>query len=252
MRFNMLWIGPALGAVERACLLSVLRQGHGVTLWCYSRPEGVPARVDVADAAEVLSEDRVIRHRQGSPSLFSNWFRYELQRLGRGAWLDTDMYLLRPIPEADYLLGREDDRMVNGAVLRIPTDSPLLPPLLALFREDAVPPWLPWRARIAARWKLLTTGRARLGDMPWGVSGPGALTALLERHGLGHVALPPEAFYPVHWTRADWILDPEARLEDRTRPGTFAVHLWNERIRHLKVSPAPPGSFLARLQAEGA
>src|SRR5690349_7920416 len=33
-----LWIGESLGAVERACLRSVLRQGHSLALYCYDRP----------------------------------------------------------------------------------------------------------------------------------------------------------------------------------------------------------------------
>jgi hypothetical protein len=33
---------------------------------------------------------------------------------------------------------------------------------------------------------------------------------------------------------------------------TVTVHLWNERIKHFKEKPAPKGSFLARLQQEGA
>src|SRR5687768_2878830 len=81
-----LWIGPSLGAVERACLKSVLRQGHRLALYCYREPIGVPDGVELRDAAEILPEHRIIRHKTGSVALFANWFRYELQRRSLGTW----------------------------------------------------------------------------------------------------------------------------------------------------------------------
>ena len=248
-----LWIGPALGAVERACLLSWLRQGHSVALYCYARPAGVPDGVEVRDAADILPEERIIRHRSGSVSLFSNWFRYELLRRGLGTWLDTDAYLLRPLESRrPYLIGAYEPGKLNGGVLRMPADSPLLPPLIALFEERSVPEWLPFRARLASHWRLRTRGSSGLSRMPWGCTGPEALTALARRQGLAAEAVPPEILYPVRWQDAEWIRDPAARLEDRTTAATVSIHLWNERIKHFKDAPAPAGSFLARLQAEGA
>src|SRR4051812_36919063 len=94
---NMFWMGPRFGPVERACARSVLRQGHRLRLWCYRPVDGMPDGIERANAAEILPERSVITHATGSVSLFSNWFRYKLQRLGLGTWLDCDVYLLRPI-----------------------------------------------------------------------------------------------------------------------------------------------------------
>ena len=252
-RCNTLWIGPALGAVERACLLSVMRHGHRLRLYCYAVPDGVPKGVEICDAAEILPEERIIRHKSGSAALFANWFRYRLQEMGRGLWIDTDIYLLAPIEAAGpTVMGEEEPGVLNTAVLRLPPESPLLPELLALFEENSVPPWLKFRHRLRAQMRLLITGRSGLAMMPWGSAGPNALTALATRHGLCHLALPREVFYPVHWRDADWIRNPAIRLEDRITPDTVAIHLWNERIRQFKDLPAPSGSFLARLQEEGA
>jgi hypothetical protein len=250
---NMLWIGPALGALERACIRSVLRQGHRVVLWCYDLPHGVPEGVELGDASEVVPRTRIIRHHSGSVSLFSNLFRYELQRQGRGTWLDCDSYLLKPL-ESDqpYLLAGETPRIIMVGVLRLPADSPLLPPLIALFEEKIVPPWLRPRARIAAHWRRLLTGRTGLSRMPWGSAGPVAITAVAHRLGLGRLAAAPEVYSPVAWQNAAWILDPAAAIEDKITHRTVSLHLWNERIKHFKDRPAPAGSFLARLQAEGA
>jgi hypothetical protein len=248
---NTLWIGEALGAVERACLTSVLRQGHRVRLYCYRRPSGVPDGIEVVDASEILPETEIVRHSRGSPSLFSNRFRYELQRRGLGPWIDADVYLLAPLPETPYLFGFQDEKSINGAVLRLPPDCPMLPGLLRMFDEQSIPPWLSWRAKPAAWWRLLTKGRSGLAQMPWGVAGPQALTALSKAHGLLDKALAVDVLYPVPYARAEWVADPDIRLDDVTTSRSIAIHLWNELIRPLKDRPAAEGSFLARLQREG-
>jgi hypothetical protein len=248
-----LWIGPELGAVERACLRSVLRQGHELALYAYGPVEGVPDGVELRDASGVLPEDRIIRHSGGSPALFANWFRYELQRRGLGTWIDCDIYLLSPLDgEAPYLFGEEEPGRINNGILRCPPDSPFLAPLVDLFEERSVPPWLPPRSRIAAWIRLLSSGRSGLSRMPWGSAGPSALSFLARRHGLDRWARPPEVFYPARWQDALWITDPAIHLDDVAGPATVAVHLWNERIKAVKDGPAAPGSFLARLQSEGA
>jgi len=252
VRLHTLWIGPTLGGVERACLRSALRQGHAVTLHCYDVPEGVPNGVDLADAARTVPATRIIRHRTGSVSLFSNLFRYILQQRGLGTWIDTDLYFVAPIDEArPSLFGRQSADELNGAVLRLPMDSPLLSPLIALFDETEVPFWLSETQQAAAALRLRESGRTGLSQMPWGSTGPIALSALTRRFGLEDAALPPDVFYPAPWRDARWILDPARKLDDVVRPGTVAVHLWNELIRGFKDAPAPPGSFLARLQGEG-
>ena len=250
---NSLWIGERMGPVERACLRSFLAYGHRFQLWCYAPPAGVPRGVELRDAAEILPEATVVRHIGGSVSLFSNRFRYELQRRGEGLWVDCDVYLLKPLPPLpDHLFAWAAPDQVCTAVMRLPPDSPLIPPLLEVFAERSVPPWLPLRARLAARWRLSRTGRSDLARMPWGSAGPLALTHLCRLHGLDRLAWPAETFYPVHWTRAAWIRDPLVQVTDVAGPGTLAVHLWNELIKRFKNAPAPPGSFLARLHSEGA
>jgi hypothetical protein len=248
-----LWIGPALGAVERACMRSILCHDHPLALYCYDEPAGVPDGVEVRDAAEILPEHLIVRHRTGSVSLFSNRFRYELQRRGCGVWVDADYYFLAPLPDdRSHLFGHDEDGVIGSGLLRLPQDSPLLPELLAPFDERKVPRWLPPRARAAAWWRLRRTGRTQIAEMPWGSLGPKALTAVARRHGAERWALPPEVLCPVHWDDAVWIRDPAVGVHDVTTPRTIAVHLYNELIKSFKDQPAPPGSFLARLQAEGA
>jgi hypothetical protein len=251
-RCNMLWIGDSLGRVERACMRSVLRQGHALSLFCYVPPGGVPDGVELRQAAEILPETGILRHRSGSVALFANWFRYELQRRGEGVWLDVDTYMVRPLAlDRPYLFGWEDRWIIANGVLLTPPDSPLLAPLLRIFEQREVPPWLRPHDRAAARWRLWRTGRTGIERMPWGSAGPRALTYLARAHGLDRWAVPPEYFYPIHWRKSDWIRDPALKLEQFVGPETIAVHLWNHRIRDFKEAPAAEGSFLARLHLEG-
>lgn len=247
----MLWIGE-LSAVERACMRSVLRQGHTLTLWTYGPVQGVPDGVVKRDAAEILPESSIVRHHSGSVALFANRFRYELIRRGLGTWLDTDVYLLAPLDlERAYLMGREEADVIASSILRLPMDCRILRDLLMLFEEEIIPFWMPLSARIASRWRLLVDGRTGIERMPWGSLGPRALTAYARAYGVAGEAHRPAVFYPVNWRQADWIKSPRLGLEQMISADTVAVHLWNECIKGFKHLPAPEGSFLARLHAEG-
>jgi hypothetical protein len=258
-----LWVGDALGPLERACLKSMLRQGHSVALYCYREPKGVPPGIELRDASDVLPAAAIVRHRSGSVALFSDLFRYELQRRGLGTWIDTDMYLVGHLDmDRPYLCGmqivtpprpwrRRQRQSINGSVLRLPADSPMIPPLLAQFDGPGIPDWIPWHSAVWARLRMWMTGRSDLSSLPWGTAGPFAVSALAERYGLSSQALPAEVFNPVPWYDAAWIVDPRVRMEDVVTERTVGIHLWNECIKVLKDKPAPDGSFLARLQREG-
>jgi hypothetical protein len=248
-----LWVGESLGAVERACLRSVLRQGHGLALYCYGEPpRGVPEGTELRDAGEIIPEQTIPQQWRVRADLYSDWFRYELQRRGAGTWLDTDVYLIAPIDhDSPYLFGEQQTGMLNNAVLRLPPTSPILPRLLEPFERRTTPRWLPRRLYWASRVREWLTGSADLTRLPWGTTSPHALTAIARDTGLYHLAQPMERFYPVPWQQADWILDPALSLDEMIAPGTVAVHLWNEVIKSFKNRPAPAGSFLERLQREG-
>ena len=247
-----LWVGDALGAVERACLRSIARQGHAIALYCYAEPQGVPAEVELRDASEVLPHEVISAPWCARADLYSDWFRYELLRRGLGTWVDTDIYLLAPLDmEKPYLFGREDESFLNNAVLRIPPDSPLIPRFLEPFLKRTTPKWMPWYRYLPLRLRELVTGKADLTKIPWGTTSPSALTALVREFGLEHLAEPRERFYPVHWRQADWIRDPNVAVDDVAGEDTVAIHLWNRCISDFKDDPAPPGSFLHRLQQEG-
>jgi hypothetical protein len=176
-----------------------------------------------------------------------------LLRRGLGTWVDTDIYLLRPLDlECSYLFGFESKDRLNSAVFRAPSDSPLLTGLLEPFEKRTTPRFMSWRHYGPKRLRELITGKVDMTDIPWGTTSPAALTGLARELGLTHLAQPRERFYPAPWQQADWIVDPDTSLADVIGQGTVAVHLWNYCIASFKNDPAPHGTFLARLQQEGA
>jgi hypothetical protein len=251
---NMLWIGPCLGSVERACMRSVMACGHPLHLWHYAPIDGVPEGVVRRDAAAVIPESRVFRHEPtGSYALFSNLFRYTLLQNGDGIWMDCDVYLLKAIsPQQGYLLGWAQPGVIGTAVLGLPAESPILEELIGYFDASRIPPWLPLRWRLRFGWQRLAAGRYRIETMPWGHLGPQAVSRMVDKHRLGHVVLPQEILSPWTYLEAGWIVRTDAALEDHVSAETVAVHLFNQMIRDFKNQPAPSGSFLARLQREGA
>jgi len=247
-----LWIGDRMGAVERACLQSVMRQGHGVALYCYRTPDGIPASVELRDAEEILPESKVFTGRNGSFAAFSDWFRYELLERGLGTWVDTDMYLLRPLEmRTPNLFGEESPGIINNAILRLPQNSPMLPPLLAPFDKGRVPRGLTWRQRFPLHIQQIFRGKLDLSGLPWGSTGPLAISALAREFDLASQALPSDVLYPASWREPDWIRDSSMTLEEIITERTVGIHLWNECIKGYKDDPAPAGSFLARLQQQG-
>lgn len=248
----ILWIGDSLGTIERACIKSILRHGHSLALYCYRTPAGVPDGVEVRDASPILPRSSIPESWMKRSDLYSDWFRYEIQKRGLGIWLDLDVYLVAPLDLGRAnLFGEYEPGKINGAVLRLPPDSPMLPKLLEPFEKSRIPDWVSWRWRLEGWARERAFGKADLLRTPFGVTGPYALTAMAHRCGLASEALPAEVFYPVEWREASWILDPSIKPKDVTTGQTVGIHLWNEVIRRFKNEPAPQGSFLRQLQDEG-
>jgi hypothetical protein len=249
---NALWIGGDLGPVSTACLTSFVRQGHRVILHCYDVPNDVPAGVEVEDAARTVPSSRIIRHKEtGSYSLFSNLFRYELLRQKRGLWIDCDVYCVRPIVQGEeHVFGWENLRSINGAVLKLPADSPALERLLAIFDQRAfIPPWLPPAERAPFEARKLTGEDFDLGDLPWGVAGPRAITHVFGQTGISRYARQRRVFYPVTYNDGMDLLR-RGSLNRHISAMTLTVHLWNEPLKKL-LHRREPGSPVDKLLTDG-
>ncbi len=246
---HTLWIGAELGPVGRACLASFAAAGHRVCLHSYDPVADVPEGVDTFDADGLIDRSEIVRHQEtGSVSLFSNRYRYEILTTLGGLWIDCDVLCLKPIPAKPYVFGWEDEHRMNGAVLGLPSGSPMLEDLRAIFTTPAfTPPWASWKRRLRYRFYRLARPGWGLGHMPWGTAGPIAITHYARKHGVADQAEARDVFYPVPFSEASVLSDPAAEIRPYVTQSTRAIHLWN----HGTAGRAPqPGSFITRI-AEG-
>ena len=252
---NAVWIGPSLGPVHVACLKSFVRHGHSVTLHCYDTPIDVPKAVKIADARTLLPENSIFKY-PGRFAVFSDLLRYEILAQGLGLYVDCDMFCLRPIEDEPYILGWEKQRdgntALNNAVLKLPSDCPLLADLCKIRSDDWFPPWINVKKRDRYRkgrwpWSEFWRGRELLARLPFGSTGPIALTHYFKMHGLEGYAKPLDVFYPICGNHAHLLADPDLSLDDLVTHRTIAVHLGTGNIKSFATFPStsPIGRIIA-------
>jgi hypothetical protein len=250
---NAIWIGPELGKIQVACLRSFVRAGHRTILHCFTPPNDVPKGVELADAGKLLPESRLTRHKaSGSVAIFSDLLRYEILRAGLGLYVDCDMYCVRPIADEQHIFGWSSSKAINNAVLKLPAESPALLDLCAIKNGGFVPPWFTLRHKIRLRLgQMLGRPAPSIEELPWGSTGPTALTWYARHYGIDRYAKAKEVFYPIDNHAIALLFDPERTIDDLITPRTTAVHLYNEyfKRRSLHVIPIPPSSPLGRILA---
>ena len=227
-RFQSFWHGKALSPYELFCLQSFVTCGHDVDLYTYNENLVVPAGVRVCDATHI-SRDEVFVYEadgfgKGSPSAFSNFFRYKLLVEKGGWWIDTDVVCLTDrIPLVDEFYARQDADLVACGTMYFKPQHPVMVQCL----EQAT--------------KL---GRA----VKWGDSGPRLFTRVLTDFGLIERAAPASVCYPTHYAQALDALRPSqtATLAPQIE-GALFLHLWNGMLTFGGVNKTclpPKGSLL--------
>lgn len=229
-RLQSFWHGGALSPYELFCLKSFVDHGYGIDLYTYDANLVVPAGVRICDAAEVARQDEIFVYQaegfgKGSPSAFSNLFRYKLLLEKGGWWIDTDVVCLTDrIPTVSEFFARQDADFVNGAIMYFEPAHPVMAKCLA---------------------QAMNLGP----NVKWGDTGPRLLTRALQEAGCLDRALPAAVCYPVHYTHALDILRPSstALLAPQVESSLF-LHLWNSMLVHRGVEKdcRPPKRSLLR------
>ncbi len=230
-----LWIGGNLSFLEQLCLKSFIDAGHHVKLYSYEPIGNAPEGTELADANAVLSRDRFLRHtRTASPALHSDLYRYHrLKKNDRTIWADTDAYCVKRFQTATgHFFAWESDKGINGGVLGLPQDSAALEALLEFTADEyAIPVWYKSRYRdelIAER----DAGRpVHVGDQPWGVWGPHALTHFVKESGEISHALPRAALYPFAYEDRALMLRPGLDPAPYVTDQTYSIHFYGRRMR---------------------
>jgi hypothetical protein len=221
-------------------------------LHCYERPVDTPKGVEVSDAGKLLPRSQLVRHKDsGSYALFSDLLRYQILRADLGLYVDCDMFCIRAIKDEDYIFGWSTEKAINGAVLKLPVDSPMLADLCKID-DGFVPPWSSASYKLRTRLQRMFGGSApTLDELPWGWAGPIALTWYARRHRVDHLAKGKDVFYPLRSKEMALLFDPNRTIDDLVTSTTVAMHLYNEyfKRRSLHVIPIPPSSPLGRMIA---
>jgi hypothetical protein len=257
------WQGSQLGRVRRLCLLSQVKLGYRVTVFTYGHINDVPDGVVVADAEPILPLTFANRIRPQHPAgidwrtviQLSDFFRIRLQRLGRGLWLDSDIYLLRPIeidPERPYFAWESLLRVGNSA-LYLPAMHPIVTAYENLMTQDVlfVNGLLPYH-QLIGYWRRIVHRESFVpADIRTGLYGPATLTALAWRHGALRFAGKRKSFYLVH-ARPERFFEPSDFESIISDPGVKGFHI---SLKHRGDEAPLPGSlyeWAARNVQEGA
>ena len=196
-------------------------------MYSYNRNLSVPKGVRLLDANDILDSSRLFENFQqkGTYAAFSNIFRYSLLHKQETTWVDTDLMLIgNELPDTEYLFAYESRGIINGALLRAPSDSPFLKSLIQ--SSDEIDP-----ERIK-----------------WGDLGPNLISRTVRSHGLLSHALRESQIYPITPNELWKLFDPECFLEIQERlRGAITLHMWNEFFRrsdYFAIKGRPPeGSY---------
>lgn len=258
----MLWVEGPLSYLEQLCIQSFLDVGHDVVLYHYGEVQNVPAGVTLAHGNEILNRDNFIKHgRTNSLALFSDVFRYHLLTKSENTiWADTDAYCVKPFEtETGHYFGWESAHHINGGVLGLPPNSPALSGLLEMTKDEfGTPEWYSDKVKANLKARADAGNPTHVGELPWGVWGPHAVTYYLQKTGEAKFAFPRDVLYPVPFEERRKIVKPRHRedAESYITNNTTSIHLYGRRMRDLLAKrnnglPEAGGLFHSLLEKHG-
>ena len=224
-----LWIGERLHYLNHICLVSHLRQGHPVTLYCTDNVTNVPEGIEVRPAAEIMDIPMDIVD-STSASFLSNVFRYKMIQKTGAIWIDCDAFCEKPFPdEWEWIFAGHGMRgALNCGVVGLPQKCELMDQLLDYY--DNLPDYPPWWGS-NSRKKL----DRQKDDVPHAVKiyktertafGPQAFTHFAKQTGDFEKSMSPDVLYPVPFQLNDIFYDPHGRVEGWFTEKTVSVHLY--------------------------
>lgn len=227
--FSTFWHGPAMTAMEKACLSSFAARGHKVYVYSYQDLSGLPEGVERRDARDVVEEkylNAYIVKGRSSIAHFSDLFRLALMQHDRTFWIDADMVLLPRTFDWDLsnrLMAKEEDAKICAGILYIPQTDPALS-------------------------TLVENCKARTGEIQYSATNIDLYFGTLGRDNVLNAAPTPDVFYPVHFDEFWKVFLPEYRDECMALSrNAYTLHLWNNLVEQAgiwKEFAPPKGSYL--------
>ena len=231
-----LWIGNTLTNIERAALLSFIKNGYSYHLYVYEHVENVPDEISIKDGNEILDSSEIFRYKNNSVSAFSNLFRFCLLYKKGGWWVDTDMFCIKKyIPTTPYVFVSEPDilyknSVVNAGAIFCKKGDPILLEAIKICRLN--------------KKKILN------GEIPWGL-GPFTVKHIVKKYNLEK--------YVKTWKFSNicnnhhfiCLLNKNFKLSNSIQnkfyndlqnlsEETFFIHTWNEKFRSNNINKNGP------------
>jgi hypothetical protein len=205
---NSLWIGEQLFPQHIISINSFLQNGFQYNLYVYDEVKNIPSGVNVLDGNEILPDSAIWYYgkgfNKGSPSGFSNEFRFTLLNTLGGLWVDTDVVLLK-----DFNLDKEyifiSERNENGEIH--PTSS------VIYSQSTTASIWSEAIDNITYRNK---------DRVIHGETGPQLVTYLVNKYNLEKYVLLPYTFCFVGWFETLKLIDGTQLPED-----AIGIHLFD-------------------------
>lgn len=249
-----LWIGERLHYLNLLALVSHLRHGHPVTLYCTDRVSNVPDGVEVRPASEIMDIDMEVVEAT-SASFLSNVFRYKMIRKTGALWIDCDAFCHRPFPdEWDYVYAGHGMRgALNCGVVGLPQHCTLMDELLDYC--DNLPDYPAWwdksQRKKMDRQDPRLPHPVRIYKAERTAFGPQAFTYFARKTGDVDKAMTSDVLYPVPFQLNDVFYDPYSPVERHFTDKTVSVHLYTNATRPFWRKNVPmAGSYAQRMCAD--
>ena len=231
-----LWVGETLPLLAQLCIKSFLDHGHEFQLFTYRPYDNIPSGTTVRDAREILPEEAVFYHENGSLAPFADWFRNEFLVREGGYWTDLDVACLSDdFPDADTWFCTQEKGLVAVGVIAFPPHHPLMEVLRSLAEDPtAAAPWDSAEEILAKKnlAKQMPDVAERRRKAPWGHCGPEGFTRVLKHFDMLAQAATPSHLYPLHYTVWRKCYNGDCNLNSPELRNAWAIHLWGEMLRH--------------------
>jgi hypothetical protein len=222
------WTGKITN-MERLCMQSYIDNGHEFHLYTYEPQDAAlfaPAGVRIFDANDIVPKPRSADF--DNPQQFADYFRYLLLYEKGGWWMDMDAICLRKFDfDAEYVfaLAPSGGFYIYNGFIKVPPKSDVM--------------------RYCVE-RTLPLTQQRLSGLSFQDLGPSLITDAIRQYDLSRYVLPGDTFDPVHWYRAEQIVDPNVAWD---LSQSYTVHLfhamWNNghEAFNYKISPDTDGVF---------
>lgn len=228
---NFFWDKSQISLFEYCFLKSFLKNNFQVIVYSFEKIK-LPPKIKLKDASKILNKKEMNKFihqgKKGCAAAFSDKFRIELMKRGKGWWFDMDVLCLKKaskfqiLEKSDFIAGLETPNYINNAVLRI-TNKDLIEEILREIKNIGY-------------------------KIKWGDIGPKLITKIIKKNNYFEKALDKQFFYPIDFKNYNYLLLPRYyEVAKKLCKKSFAIHNYNQILNRFGIPKnilPPKGSYL--------